>query len=52
MKNMIIALTIVFIFIFRKGIASGRRVEAHIIGKRYSFSDFGQRSKTINYDPD
>ena len=33
MKN----LTKVFVLIFLKGIASGKRVEAHIIVKRYSF---------------
>ena len=35
MKN----LTKVFVLIFLKEIASGKRVEAHIIIKRYSFPD-------------
>ena len=39
MKNWIRAFTIVFVLIFLKGIASGKRVEAHIIVKRYSFPD-------------
>ena len=45
MKNLTKALTIVLVFIFLKGIASGNRVEAHIIVKGYSLPDlvFGNR---------
>ena len=39
MKNLIKAFTIVSVFIFLNGIASGKRVEAHIIVKRYSLPD-------------
>ena len=39
MKNVTKALTMVFVLIFLKGIASGKRVEAHIIVKRYLFPD-------------
>ena len=41
MKNLTKALTMVFVLIFLKGIASGKRVEAHIIVKRYSLPDLG-----------
>ena len=39
MKNLTKALTVVFVLIFLKGIASGKRVEAHILVERYSFPD-------------
>ena len=39
MKNLTKALTIVFDLIFLKGIASGKRVEAHIIVMRYFLPD-------------
>ena len=39
MKNLTKALTMVFVLIFLRGTASGKRVEAHIIVKRYSFPD-------------
>ena len=39
MKNLTKALTMVFVSIFLQGIASGKRVEAHIIVKRYLFPD-------------
>ena len=39
MKNLTEAFTMVLVLIFLKGIASGKRVEAHIIVKRYSFPD-------------
>ena len=47
MKNLTKGLTMVFVLIFLKGIASGKRVEAHIIVKRYSLPDlvFGDGSK-------
>ena len=53
MTNLTKAFTMVFILIFRKGIASGKRVEAHIIVKRYSLPDlvFWQRTNTANNDP-
>ena len=35
MKNFTSALTIVLVLIFLSGMASGKRVEAHIIVKRY-----------------
>ena len=38
-KTTIQQFTIVFVLIFLKGIASGKRVEAHIIVKRYSLQD-------------
>ena len=46
MKNLTKALTMVLVLIFLKGIASGKRVEAHIIVKRYSLPDlvFGNGS--------
>ena len=37
MKNLTKALTMIFVLIFLKRIASGKRVEARIIVKRYSF---------------
>ena len=45
MKNLTKTFTIVFVLLFLKGIASGKRVEAHIIVKRYSLLDlvFGSR---------
>ena len=44
-------LTIFFVLIFLSGMASGKRVEAHIIVRRYSWPDgFGQGSNTVyNY---
>ena len=39
MKSLTKALTIVLVLIFLKGIASGKRVETHIIVKRNSFPD-------------
>ena len=39
MKNLTKTLTMVFVLIFLKGIASGKRVQAHIIVKRYSLPD-------------
>ena len=39
MKNFTRALTIALVLVFLKGIASGKRVEAHIIVKRYSDPD-------------
>ena len=39
MKNLTEALKMVFVLIFLKGIASGNRVEAHKIDKRYSLPD-------------
>ena len=40
MKNFTSALTIVLVLIFLSGIASGKRVEAHMIVKRYWQHDF------------
>ena len=40
MKNFTKALTIFFVLIFRSGMASGKRVEAHIIVRRYALPDF------------
>ena len=40
MKNFTSALTIVLVLIFLSGIASGKRVETHIIVKRYWHPDF------------
>ena len=47
MKNLTRAFTIVFVLIFLKEFASGKRVEAHKLVKRYSFPDlvFGKGSK-------
>ena len=39
MINLTKALTMVLVLIFHKGIASGKRVEARIIVKRYSLPD-------------
>ena len=39
MKNLTKDFTMVFVLIFLKGIASGKRVEAHIIVKGYSLPD-------------
>ena len=39
MVNLTKALTMVYVLIFLKGIASGKRIEAHIIVKRYSLPD-------------
>ena len=39
MKNLTKAFTMVFVLIFLKGIGSGKRVEAHIIVKKYSLPD-------------
>ena len=39
MKNLTKAFAMVFVLIFLKGIASGKRVEAHILVKMYSFPD-------------
>ena len=39
MKILAKAFTMVFVLIFLKGIASGKRVEAHIIVKRYSLQE-------------
>ena len=38
-KNCIRALSIVFVLMLLRGIASGNRVELHIIGNKYSFCD-------------
>ena len=40
MKNLTKAFTMVLVLIFLNGIASGKRVEAHIIVKRCSLPDF------------
>ena len=40
MKNFTSALTIVLVLIFLSGMASGKRVESHIIVKRYWQPDF------------
>ena len=39
MKNLTKVFTMVFVLIFLRGIASGKRVKAHIIVKRYSLPD-------------
>ena len=39
MENLTKTFTMDCVLIFLKGIASGKRFEAHIIVKRYSFSD-------------
>ena len=39
MKNLIRAFIIIFVLIFLKGIAPGKRFETHIIVKRYSLPD-------------
>ena len=41
MKNFTRALTMFLVLIFLSGMASGKRLEAHIIVRRYSWPDSG-----------
>ena len=42
MKNFTKSLTIFLVLIFLSGMASGKRVEAHIIVRSYSWPDLGK----------